>query len=404
MRRWSTVGWVGVAAWALVSGASAADWPCWRGPDRNGISRESGWSFDWGAGGPAVRWKAALGKGFSSFAVADGRAYTLGNSEGTDTVFCFEAATGKTLWQHRYPCELQPLSYEGGPASTPAVAEGRVYTFSKSGDLFCLDAKTGRVVWSKRFALWPWREGDWRNTWRYAGSPLVAAGRLYMGLGEAGAAFDTRDGRRLWESPAGHPGYASPVPFRDGPAEALALFSGHGVVAVARDTGKRLWEVPWRTEWDMNAADPILEGGQLFVSSGNGTGCALYDVTAAPPRELWRNKHLKTPMNSAVLWQGHLYGFNDADLTCVEWRTGVKRWSEPSLRRGSLIVADGKLVLLCEKGRLTVAEASPQAFRPLAQAQILGGRCWTAPVLANGLLYARNAQGEAVCLELGKRE
>ena len=385
----------------IVQGAAAAgaDWPCWRGPGRNGLSLETGWSYQWDTNTPQVLWRASVGKGFSSFAVAGGRVYTMGNTDGTDTVFCFDALTGKVLWQHRYPSELQPLSYEGGPGSTPAVDGGRVYTFSKNGHLFCLDAQSGAVVWSKKFELWPWQAGDWKATWRYAGSPLVIGERLYLSLGQAGLALDKKDGSILWQSPAGHPGYSSPVPFLAGKKQLLAFFSGHAVIGVEADTGKRLWEIPWKTEWDFNAADPVIHDGKLFVSSGNNAGCALYDIASNSPRELWRNKNLKTPMNSAVLWQGHLYGFNDADLTCVEWATGGKKWSEPSLRRGSLMVSEGKLLLLCEKGRLVVAEAAPDGFKPLAQAQPLTGRCWSTPVLSQGLIYARNAAGDVVCLD-----
>ncbi len=391
---------VGLFTQVISAAGTDSDWPCWRGPDHNGISRENGWSWQWGSNTPPVLWRASVGKGFSSFAVSKVRVFTMGNTDGSDTVYCFEAGTGKVLWRHSYACELQPLSYEGGPAATPAVAGEFVYTFSKEGHLFCLDAKDGRVVWSKKIAPWPWREGDWKNTWRYAGSPWVAEDRLIMSVGEAGMALDARSGNILWESPAGHPGYASPVPFRSGTTEALAFFSGRAVIGVEAGSGKRLWNIPWRTEWDMNAADPVIHENRLFVSSGNGTGCALFDLTAVPPRELWRNKHLKTPMNSAVLWQGHLYGFNDENLVCVDWATGAKKWSEPSLRRGSLFVAAGKLVLLSEKGQLVVAEAVPDAYRPLAQAQILVGRCWSVPVLSRGLLYARNAQGDVVCLDL----
>ena len=378
--------------------AGDADWPCWRGPARDGLSAETGLSWQWNTNGLPVLWRALVGKGFSSFAVADGRAYTMGNADGNDTVWCFDAETGAVLWKHRYPCEPQPLSYEGGPSATPAVEDGRVYTFSKSGDLFCLDVKDGRVIWQKKFDPWPWREGDWKNTWRYAGSPLVTGGRLYMSLGQAGAAFDKRDGAVVWQSESGHPGYSSPVPFRAGTA-ALAFFSGHAAIGVEADTGKRLWEVPWHTGWDMNAADPILHEDKLFVSSGNNSGCALYDVSVNPPRELWRNLNLKTPMNSAVLWQGYLYGFNDADLSCVSWATGELKWSERKIRRGSLLIADGQLLTLSENGLWTVAPATAEGFKPIAQAQVLKGRCWTSPALAWGRLYVRNAQGEAVCLD-----
>ncbi len=387
-----------------LSASNAADqgfdWPCWRGPERNGISRETAWTWSWGPEGPPVLWRASVGKGFSSFAVAGGRVYTLGNTNETDTVFCLSLDTGAVRWQHRYPCELQPLSYEGGPGSTPAVDGTRVYTFSKGGDLFCLNADNGSVAWLKKFTPWPYQEGDWRNTWRYAGSPLVRGDRLFLSLGRAGTAFDKNNGAVLWENEPGHPGYSSPVPFRAESGEALAFFSGNSVVGVEQSSGRQLWQLPWKTLWDLNAADPIIHEGKMYVSSGNGVGGALFDLAINPPRELWRNKHLKTTINTAILWQGSLYGFNDTHFSCLSWTTGEEQWSTRDVRKGSLIVAAGKLILLCETGKLVVAEASPQGYRPLAQAQILEGRCWTTPVLSNGRLLARNAAGDVVCLDL----
>ena len=138
---------------ALPGSGFSADWPCWRGPTHNGISTEADWSWNWGTNGPPVLWRAHVSRGFSSFAVVNNRVYTLGNTNKTDTVFCFDAATGKVLWQHSYPCDPQPLSYEGGPSSTPAVYGRYVYTFSKEGHLFCLDNDTGKVVWSRKYEL-----------------------------------------------------------------------------------------------------------------------------------------------------------------------------------------------------------------------------------------------------------
>ncbi len=383
-----------------IATVSARDWPGWRGPERNGISRETGWNWRWGTNGPAVLWRSSIGTGFSSFAVQGGRVYTMGNAAGTDTVFCLAADTGKILWRHSYPCDPQPLSYEGGPSATPAVDDGRVFTFSKEGHLFCLEATDGRIVWSKKFEPWPYQEGDWRNTWRYAGSPLVIGDRLFMSLGSAGMALNKKDGTILWQSAAGHPGYSSPVPYRAGADEALAFFSGRAVRAVEAASGRQLWEIPWKTLWDLNAADPVMHDGRMFVSSGNGVGCALFDHSTNPPRELWRNKNIKTLMNAAALWQGHLYGFNDTHLSCISWETGVEQWSTRDVRKGSLLVAADKLILLSETGRLVVAEAAPQSYQPLATAQILEGRCWTSPVLYGGVLLARNAAGNVVCLDL----
>ena len=376
------------------------DWPCWRGPERNGISPETGLNWRWNTNGPAVLWRATLGNGFSSFAVADGRVITIGNDNQTDTVFCFAAASGKVLWQHRYPCDPQPLSYEGGPGATPAVAQGKVYTFSKNGDLFCLDVQSGKVIWSKKFELWPYQEGDWRNTWRYSGSPLVIGERLYLSLGLSGMALNKNDGTILWQSPAGHPGYSSPVPFQTETRQTLAFFSGHAVFGIEPDTGRSLWRVPWNTLWDLNAADPIIHENKLFVSSGNGVGCALFDISTPSPRELWRNKNIKNMMNSSVLWQGLLFGFSDTHLSCITWETGEEKWMTRDVRKGSLILADAQLILLSETGKLVVAEATDRGYQPLAQAQILNGRCWTVPVLSNGRLYVRNAAGDMVCLDV----
>ena len=395
-----------IAAIALPLTLSAqgggADWPCWRGPERNGISRETGWTHPWGATGPTVLWRAALGKGFSSFAVAEGRAYTLGNTDNTDTVFCLDAASGKTLWQHHYPCELQPLSYEGGPSATPAVDQGRVFTLSKSGDLFCFDAVSGNILWTKKFNLWPWLEGDWKNTWRYAGSPLVMGDRLILSIGQWGLALKVQDGSLIWASPVGHPGYSSPVPYRSAAGTAaLVFFSGHALVGVDAEVGRPLWKLPWNTLWDLNAADPILHDGRLLVSSGNNVGCALFDVAADPPRELWRHKNLRTPMNGAVLWQNCVFGFDETRFVCLDWTTGQVRWEKPDLRRGSLILAEAKLILLDERGKLAILAASGDGYRPLAEATVLSGRCWTTPVLAHRRLYVRNAVGDAVCLDAG---
>ena len=380
--------------------SSGRDWPCWRGPERNGVSRETGWSWQWGSEGPTVRWRTSVGNGFSSLAVADGQVYTLGNTDGTDTVFCFDARTGKIVWRHSYRCDPQPLSYEGGPGATPAVDGTHVFTFSKGGDLFCLDAQTGDIVWSKKFAPWPKLPGDHENTWRYAGSPLVLEDRLFLSVGQAGLALSKTDGAVIWESAAGHPGYSSPVPFRTEQGQAVAFFSGHAVVGAMADSGRELWRVPWNTEWDLNAADPIIHGGKMFVSTGNGVGCALFDLTVDPPAELWRNKQIKNMMNSSVLWRGNVFGFNNTHLACISCDTGELNWTTRDLRKGSLILVSGKLILLGETGKLVVAEATDEGYEPLATAQVAEERCWSTPVLARGCIYVRNAVGQVVCLDV----
>jgi len=388
--------------WLLLSFAmvTAGDWPCWRGPTRDGISSETGLNWSWGAAGPKVLWRAAVGTGFSSFAVANGRAYTIGNAADTDTVFCLDAETGRELWRHSYPCPLDPVSYEGGPSATPAVDGDRVYTLSKSGHHFCLDAASGQVVWSRTFAAPPLTRDDYRVWWGYAGSPLVLPDRLILAVGSAGIALDKATGKTLWESAPGRPGYSSPVPFTAGGESCIAFAAGHDVVAVRTADGHVLWRLPWRTTWDQNAPDVLIGEGRLLVSSGHGVGCALFELASTQPSQLWRNQNLRNELGSSVRWQGHVYGYDFRQLRCLDGQTGEVAWTAPESRLGTVLLADGKVVALEETGRLVVAEATAAGHRPIAQAQVLGGRCWSLPALAHGRLCLRNAAGEVVCLDL----
>ena len=398
--------WCACVLLACVAGGSAgpaaSDWPQWRGPERSGISREAGLATVWPPEGPRVLWRASIGKGFSSFAVAGGRVYTMGNTNNEDTVFCFDALTGKAIWKHTYACPALPLSYEGGPSATPAVDGDRVYTLSKFGHCFCLDAGTGRPVWSRKFDLPVALPEDYRVFWGFAGSPLVLGKSLILAVGSAGTALDKRDSRVLWSSGTGRPGYSSPVPFRAGGRECFAFLGSREVIAVSAEDGAVLWRVPWRTTWDQNAPDVTVSEAKVFASSGHGVGAALFDIAKGAPVEVWRSKQMRNELSSSVLWNGHLYGFDARRLTCLEWATGAVRWSAEGLGQGTLLVADGRLVLLSEDGSLVLAEAAPEAYRPLAKAQILSGRCWSAPALAGRRLYARNAAGDVVCVDLAR--
>jgi len=380
--------------------ATAADWPCWRGPEANGISRETGWLTQWPDDGPKRLWTAKVGTGFSSFAVVQGRAYTMGNSADTDTVFCFDAATGRELWKHSYPCPLDAQSYEGGPHATPSVAGDRVYTLSKRGELFCLDAASGAVVWSRKLAE---ELGAKKPTWGFASSVRVVGELLLVNVGSAGTALHKQDGKVVWTSGQDVANYSTPVPFQAEGVPAVAFFSKDHLVAVRVPDGRELWRYPWKTAWDINAADPIVSSNRVFISSGYNHGAALLQITEGQPQKVWENKNMRNHFNSCVLWQGHLYGVDENQLRCLDLATGEVRWTERALGKGSLMLADGKLIALSDKGALFLAPAVPDAFQPLARAQVLTGKCWTTPVLANGRIYCRNAAGDVVCLDVGGR-
>jgi outer membrane protein assembly factor BamB len=388
----------------LLGGSSfGADWPNWRGPNGNGVSDEAGWTTDWPAGGPKVLWRASLGNGFSSMAVSSGKVYAMGNVNDNDIVYCFDAATGDELWRRSYPEPKSAKNYEGGPNATPTVVDGKVYTLSKSGKVHCLDAKSGNVIWNKDLAK---EFGIKSTTWGLSGSALVLGDMVVLNAGTLGIALDKNTGALKWESGKGPGGYSTPVPYTFGGKQYLALFGETTAAAVVAATGEKVWDYEWKTSYNVNAAEPIISGDTVFISSGYGKGCALLKLGAGGVSEIYNNKNMKNQVNSSVLWKGHVYGFSGnvggkGILTCLDYATSDVKWTQKGLGTGSLIAADGKLIILGEKGKLVITEASPAGYKELASAQVLQGKCWTSPVLANGRIYARNAAGDLVCLDVG---
>jgi outer membrane protein assembly factor BamB len=384
------------------------DWPNFRGPDHNGISKETDWLMAWPQEGPKRLWQTSVGTGFSSMAAAAGRVYTMGNVDNRDTVYCFDANSGKQLWRHSYDEPLAPKYYEGGTSGTPSVDEGLVYTSSKQGQLFCLQTADGKVVWQKHLAkeLGLTEDKDWIPDWGFAGSVLVMGDRLILNMGATGTALDKKTGKTLWSSGKDAAGYSTPVPFQVGAETYVAFFTRAHLVAATVGQGKELWRYPWKTKYDVNAANPLVFGDKIFLSAGYDHGCALLKFTGSIISKIWENKNLRNMLNSSVMLGDYIYGIDgdggdrNASLRCLDVATGSVRWKEPSVRAGSLIAADGKLIVLSEQGELIIAQATAETFRPLARAKVLGGKCWTSPVLANGRIYCRNAKGDLVCVDV----
>lgn len=393
-----------VTLFAGLSGlgsARAADWPNYRGPDYDGISEETGWQSTW-QGSPTIAWKASLGWGFASMAVSDGRVYAMGNVNDKDIVYCFDAASGKELWKQSYPCPRYKKMHEGGPCATPTVEGTAVYVLSKAGDALRLNAKTGEVIWHKN----PAEElGIKPPTWHFSSSPLIVDDLVILNVGISGVALNKADGSIAWKSKAGGAGYATGVPYTAGGRKYVLMFGGREVFGVVASTGEILWRHPWKTSYDINSADPIVVGDMIFLSSGYNKGCTLLKIDDDKVTEVYSNKYMRNQCNGSVLWKGHVYGFDGqvggkGKLACMDVKTGQVKWAQGGLGTGSLMLADGKLIVLGEKGTLAIAEASFEGYKELASAKVLTGKCWTVPVLANGRLYARNAAGDLVCVDL----
>lgn len=397
---------LGLVAWgASVLPAEAADWPHWRGPQRNGISSETGWKSDFSAEGPKALWKANVGLGFAAVTVADGRAYTTGNKDDKDTVYCLDAVTGKEVWHHSFEHPVDAKYYEGGTSASPTVDGNRVYTLSKRGHLHAFDAATGTVVWTKNIAK---EVGAKMPTWGYASSVLVDGDRLVLNVGTHGLAVSKADGAVVWKTGTGESGYATPLPFEQDGQKLYLVFAAKELVAIRADNGQKVWAHKWETSYDVNAADPVIVGpNRILVSSGYDRGGALLELKGGKPVVVWENKNVRSMLNAGVLIGDHLYAIDGnngkAQLRCLEVATGKVTWTFKDPNHGALTAADGKLLVIGEKGELIVGEAKPDAFKPLARAQVSGGKFWTVPVLSGGRLYIRNSEGLVTCLDLASR-
>jgi len=381
--------------------ALAADWPNFRGPTHDGVSSEKSWKAEWSSE-PPVAWKAKVGLGFSSIVVANGRAATAGHADGKDTLFCFDAATGKELWKHSYAAELGDKFYEGGTTGTPTFEGDRLYWLSRWGDFFCFDAASGKMVWQANLA----KETEAPiPTWGYTGAPLVQGDLLVVNVGDAGAAVQKATGKLVWKSATKDCGYSTPFPLTQGGKALAVLANADSYVAVDVKTGAEVWRQRWLTQYNVNAANPVISGGLMFLSTGYGKGGSQFKLGPGAPTQGWKTKALRTQMNAAVLHEGHLYGVDGdttekATLKCLDFATGKEKWAEPGFGSGGVIVADGQLIALSAVGELLIAPATPEGFKPTTRTQVLGPKCWTAPVLANGFIYCRNQRGEIAVVDV----
>lgn len=372
-----------------------ADWPNWRGLQHNGISIEKDWNPAALKDGGKIAWKASIGTGFTSFAVVNGMVYTMGNTNDTDDVYCLNAKSGKEVWKKSYPSPLDDKQYEGGPNSTPTVADGKVYTISKRGMTYCFDAKSGDIIWKRQLEVT-------RPRWGLAGSPLIVDDLVIYNAGEFGVAINKANGEIVWQNGQEGAGYSTAVEFKSGDVKAVVLCSGNEVYAVEAATGKRIWGFPWKTNYGVNAADPIISGDKVFITSGYNHGCGLIKFDGKKVSEVWTNKKMRSQMSGPVLFKGFVYGINQNMVACLDFKTGKSMWTSKNSGNGSVLIAGDKLIILSDKGKLIIAEASPEGYKEISSAQILKGKCWAPPVFSDGMIYARTAKGDMVCVDVSK--
>ncbi len=388
--------------------AEAEDWPQFRGPHHDGISRETGWTQDWKGQSPRVTWQANVGIGFSGVTVSEGRVFTIGHDDGQDTIWCLAEDTGRVLWKKTYPSDIGAMFYIGGPGSTPTVdpEAGRVYVVGKWGEVFCLQVADGKSVWQRQLAK---EESMPVPDWGLSGSPLRWGDLLVLNVGSAGLALDAATGATVWRSEEAECGYATPVPYTYQGEACAVVSSGEAYSGIDLKTGAIRWSVPWLTRYGVNAADAIVWRDQVFVSSGYGKGATLVRLNGqTEPESLWRQRRFRAQQNAPVRIGDHLYGFDGdsssrAKLKCVSWDTGEVRWEAEEFGFGALSAADGFLLVMGGSGQLGLVRAKPEAFELVGTVPVLDSDCWTAPVLANGRILCRNSHGRIASLSVKAR-
>ncbi len=379
--------------------AAGDDWPQFRGLKRDGACHEIGLAIPWGDAVPAEIWRVAVGPGFSGAAVAGERLFILGSRDGDEHVVCLDAASGHELWRTAVgPMFLEP-AYGDGPRTTPTVEGSMLWALSAAGRLVALRVADGATLWSVDLP----RADVPGPFFGFTSMPLLIGNQVVVELsgapGNAVLAFDKRSGEQVWRTDAGMAGFSSPTYA----AGQILLFNAGGLVSLSPVGGEILWRVPF-DEHQARIAQPLfIPPDLILVSQGYDIGAM---VTRLQPgvgaKRLWQDRRaLRTLVSTSVAADGLVYGFDNSTLKCIDATTGEKRWAKRGgFGNGSLLWADGQLVVLTENGRILTVEATGEAYRETGAAvQVFSGRTWAPMALAGGRLFVRGPE-ELVALDL----
>jgi len=399
--------------------AQAADWPQWRGPQRDGISRETDlFAADLKSNPFVEAWRSPLGPGFSGIAIADGRVFTMFAQGEDEFAICFDGQTGAERWRHRTGPYYKETQGGDGPRSTPTVDGEVVYVLGATGKLFALAAAGGAPLWQKDLVA---EFSSEVPRWGFSTSPLVEGDLLLVEAGGhdgnfvvdmaldrttpvTAVALDKATGATVWTALNEKMSYSSPIAFTAAGTRQLAYFTAYSLTGLAPEDGRVYWRYPWKTRYDVSAATPVfIAPDRIYISTVNGNGGTVLQIkgngdslSVGQVRQDYKMGH---GFGTSVLYESHLYGLDGSILKCLDAATVEEKGMTGGYAKGTLIVADGHLVILGEQGNLGLAEATPEGFVEKASYPAFNSRCWTAPSLANGRLYLRD-ESEIVCLDI----
>lgn len=385
------------------SAPAAADWPQYRGPNRDGTSPETDLVSDWGEEGPPEVWRVPIGPAYSGLTVVGDRIYTMDSDQADEFVVAFEVESGAEVWRTKVG-ELFENDYGNGPRSTPTWDEGTLYVVGSLGGVAAVAAEDGKILWRidarEEF-------GSELPTWAFTSAPLVLEEIVVVEVGGSEdrtvAAFDKGSGEPRWTAGQGAQSYSSPIALDFNDATQIVFLVKSGLIALDPE-GRHLWSSEFVPELGIKPAPPVfVEPDLIFASASYDAGAKVVRMLAEGDRvrveDLWEHRLMRNHFNGSVVVDGHLCGFDKSTLKCIDAQTGEQTWAVRGLGKGSLIRADGKLIVLSERGKLVLFAADATAKTELAAHQVLSGRCWTQPSLAAGRLYLRN-NDEMVKLDL----
>jgi outer membrane protein assembly factor BamB len=371
-----------------------AEWPGFRGPERDDTVRGVTIATDWSSSPPSEMWRRAVGPGWSSFAVNGDLIYTQEQRGGDEVVSCYRKSTGAPVWRHRDKTRFWESNAGAGPRGTPAVVDGRVYALGATGVLNSLDAVTGGVIWSRNAA------SDTKAKipyWGISSSPLVVGDIVIVAAGGKLAAYDVATGSPRWSWGGSGGSYSSPHLATIGGVTQVLFLGGPGAIAVDPATGTLLWEHKW--EGGAIVQPAITADGDVLVnaiSMSGGEGMRRLAVTrsggAWTAQEKWTTRGLKPYFNDFVVHKGYAYGFDGSILACIDLADGSRKWKGGRYGAGQLVlVADQDLLLLVsEDGELALVSAASDGFKEVARAPALEGKTWNHLVLVRDTILVRN--------------
>jgi len=380
---------------ALAVGAARGDWAEWRGPNRTGVSPDTGLIDSIPEMKPRLLWKnSAVGDGFTSVSVA-GESVYLGGSHGDQSaVYCLDLKDGKQKWM----TDIGPLyknNYGDGPRATPTIHDGKLYTMTGHGVVACLDAASGKLIWSKTMQSF----GGRTPTWGYSESVLIYDNKAIItpGGSKVFVALDPKTGNTVWASSgfSARTHYSSCIAVTYQGVPMIINGTGDGIFAVSPKDGKLLWSNPFCARNTANCPTPAYEDGYVFWANGYGKGgiCLKLSVSGGKveAKEAWKTDEMVCHHGGYVIINGYIYGNHSNGWACLDLKTGKKMWYERGVGKGSLTAADGKLFMFGEQGgRFGMAPATPDKFELKGQFQVSGkGPSWPHPVITGGRLFLR---------------